>query len=178
VPEDATSEVVRLDDGDQDMELLRRVAEECGADVERAGVRSSIDPGVLLAIVTGGTATVALTLERWRDRRQGGQVIDLRPGATNPLRRDRGVLYGYVVVLLKDGRVEVHLKEPANHLAELVQHVVSTCLGAASDSGDGDGATGLDHVADLIKEIATGESTVQVHRDDPSGHGGAGVTGQ
>lgn len=164
--EETISEVVRLDDGDRDMALLRAIGRECGVRVEPAGVRSAVDPTTLLAIVTGGVALVALTIERWRERRQGGQVIDLRPGTKDVLYRDRGVLFGYVVIMLADGRVEVHLKEPINHLAAVVQQVVASGFGGDSESGDNTEIGAIDRVVTLIESITEGESTVHVDRED------------
>lgn len=110
-------------ESDLDERLLRQTADLCGATIRKGGVRAP-DPTSWLLIVGGSALIVGTVIERWQDRRQGGQVIDLRPGADPVLRRDPDVVFGYVVILLPDGRVDVQLREPEHQLATLVTHLV------------------------------------------------------
>jgi hypothetical protein len=149
---DQVSRIIQID-GDQDLALLREIAHEQGVSAEPAGVRAAIDPVTAMAIVTGAAYAVNATVERWRERRKGGQVVDLRPGAPKVVYRDRGVLFGYVVILLADGHVQVHLKEPADHLAQIIRQL--TEIGSAA---------GVDKAVDVIESITGDEAVIRVSR--------------
>jgi hypothetical protein len=116
--------------GSDDLAVLREVADEYGLTLELVRPR---DMGVVTAVfLVGVAAVVAQAVQTFTDRRQGGQVIDLRSGAT-PVRRDKGLLYGLIVVIAPDGQFEIRVWEPKNHLAEVVKDVLEavTSVGTA-----------------------------------------------
>jgi len=151
MPDDVTRQTVQLSVDEEG--LLRAIAEPLGLSIEPIGSRS-VDPTVLLFLV-GAPTLVTLALERFHDRRQGGQVIDLRPGAPSVVYRDRGVVYGLVVVLTADGQVRVEVKETADHLADIAGQVVKVVTNAASKE--------LDALADAVRQVSGTAVDVTVH---------------
>lgn len=150
--------------GDRDWELLVGIAVGCGVRVKKVGVRS-LDPVTYVELI-GGLGAVALVIERWGERRRGGQVVDLRPGAAKPVYRDPDVLFGYVVVLLADGRVEVQVKETANRLAEIVDHLMTAFAGSGGEDEEGT----VDKVISLLESLTGDDAGLRVERDQPA-HG-------
>jgi hypothetical protein len=62
------------------------------------------------------------------DRRKGGQVFDLRPGAPRLAYRTTDVMYGFVAIIGADGSVNVEVKEPKARFSndiELVRKLIS-----------------------------------------------------
>ena len=154
MPDDIDRETVEIDAAEEP--ILRDIAQSLGLSIEPIGSRT-LDPTLLLFLV-GAPAMIALALERFRDRRRGGQVIDLRPGAPSVVYRDRGVVFGLVVVFTADGEVRVEVKETADHLAEITQQVVKVVTTAAAKE--------LDAIADAVRSSTGTATNVTVHPTD------------
>ena len=73
------------------------------------------------------------------DQRRGGQVIDLRPGADPIARRDRGLIYGLILLVAVDGKVEVSVKEPKRMFGQVIEafkEVLGDLLGATAKEAE------------------------------------------
>jgi hypothetical protein len=145
---------LQLQDADEER-LLREIAAPLGVAVEAVKIRAP-DPSLIVYLV-GTAALVALAVERFHERRKGGQLVDLRPGASQLVRRDQGILYGYVVILTGDGQVRVEVKEPENQLSRVVTDVLS----AVAESQ----AASVEQLAELVATITGGEGEVTVSHD-------------
>jgi hypothetical protein len=120
-------------DGPDDLAVLRGVADEYGLTLEPVRPR---DMGVVTAVfLVGAAAVVSQAVQTFTDRRQGGQIIDLRPGAT-PVRRDKGLMYGLVLVIATDGKFEIKVWEPKNHLEEVVKDVLQALVAVGAGVGE------------------------------------------
>jgi hypothetical protein len=118
---------VDLNNSDE-LAVLRDVADDYGLTLEPVRPR---DMGVITAVfLVGAAAVVAQAVQTFADRKKGGQVIDMRPGAT-PVRRDKGLLYGLILVITPDGQFEIKVWEPKNHLAEVVKDVLEAIRSVA-----------------------------------------------
>jgi hypothetical protein len=106
--------IVSPDEADE----LEALAREAGATVTRATPRA-IDLGTITLIIIGGLAVVAAA-QSAIERRRGGQVIDLRPGAPTPFYRSRDLHYGLILIITADGGVQITVHEPSEMLSKVV----------------------------------------------------------
>lgn len=150
-------QLVRLED-EQDLEALRATASEYGLVVELTSVR---DLGVgMAAFLVGAGAVVAAAIRSHAERRQGGQVIDLRPGA--PLvRRDRGLQYGLILIVVGEGQIELRVWQPQDQLTAVVTDVLQ-----ALSATNGSSARAIGNV--VAKAVGARGETI-VHEEDASG---------
>lgn len=115
-------------DDPRDAEAFRKAAAEFGLTVtEEPSDAEHIAPLIILAI-GGGAAAVAGALTYWSQLRKGGQMIDLRESPPK-VWRDKGLVYGLVVVVLQDGSVKIEVHEPKGFFLE----VVNSVIGAVKD---------------------------------------------
>lgn len=118
---------------DQDeLELLKQyVAGEPGLELE---VAEEPEPGfaplLIIGLVGAGTV-VAGAVSYLAEVRRGGQVIDLREGH-ELARRDKGVVYGLVIIVATDGTVKVDVKEPKGYFATVFKDVLEALQGTAA----------------------------------------------
>ncbi len=108
---------------------------------------SAIGLAIVIAFAVG---TVVYLL----DKRKGGQVIDLRPGAPKPFYRTKEVEYGLVVIFATDGKVTVEVKEPRG----LFGQVVDALKGILTDLGK----SGVEAAAKAATELVGDAATVKV----------------
>jgi hypothetical protein len=109
-----------------DIDDVRKLAMDNNAEVEVVDQEGFTGFEVLLVII-GANAAVDKVLDEI-DRRKGGQVFDLRPGAPRLAYRTTDVMYGFVAIIGADGSVNVEVKEPKARFSndiELVRKLIS-----------------------------------------------------
>src|SRR6266702_5642089 len=82
-----------------------------------------IEPVAGVTVILLGSALAVGTVANLLDRRKGGQVIDLRPGASRVLYRSRDLIYGLVVLVAIDGTVTIQVREPKGMFGTVVAAV-------------------------------------------------------
>ncbi|MFF6954693.1 hypothetical protein ACFZAD_39595 [Streptomyces iakyrus] len=87
-----------------------------------------------VTLILLGTATAVGAVQHALEQRKGGQVIDLRPGASKALYRTADVVYGTVVIIAEDGSVTVEVKEPDGMFGKVMSTLPQLVSG-------GDGST-------------------------------------
>jgi hypothetical protein len=107
-----TRSVLVLDPAE--LPALRVLAAVQGVEVREVPSRG-IEPVTTVTVLLLGAAVLHV-IEQYR----GGQLIDLRPGAREPVSRTRKVVYGTVVVIAVDGTVTVEVKEPDGLFGKLI----------------------------------------------------------
>lgn len=117
----------------EDLPEIRKTAAEHGVDITELPV-VGVEPVSAVALVLIGSALAVSVVQRAIDARQGGQVIDLRPGASKNFYRSRGVVYGLVVIIGSDGTVTVDVKEPDGNFREIVEVVAKLTMSLAEIS--------------------------------------------
>src|SRR5437879_5201742 len=82
----------------EDVNLLRQIAEEDGLQVELSlEPEFVIETGLLVIGIIGGAGAVAGAINYGREKRRGGQVIDLtKTSDEERFRRVKGLQYGLV----------------------------------------------------------------------------------
>jgi hypothetical protein len=128
-----------------DLALLQACAAEFQIAVqveEAAEGTTELAPLVVVALI-GSAAFVAGTVAYFQDRRKGGQMIDLRPNAVKIAWRDRGVVYGLIVIVTEDGKVRVEVKEPKTFFGQVIKDVLDalTNIGQRGTSAVAAGAS-------------------------------------
>ena len=116
--------VVTIDPEDLDHVLSLARAREVEVEVHEPGERvghGGEHPAVTVLLL-GGVRGVSAVLDAI-ERRQGGQVIDLRQGPTPVFSRDRGIAYGVVLILTADEGFEVQVHQPRESLSQIVDAV-------------------------------------------------------
>lgn len=89
-----------------------------------------------IAVVLLGSALAINTVSRLLEERKGGQMIDLRAGATRSVCRSRDVQYGLIVVLADDGSVTIRSKDSHDKLGSIVESMGTLAKGKADVSAD------------------------------------------
>jgi len=111
--------------------LLRQIAREHGVRIERSEDRTGVEVVVVLAVVGAATA-VAGAIADYLERRKGGQVIDMRKDANTVAYRDKGVVYGVIVIIADDGKVTVDVKEPKGYYLQLISEILTSLTSIAT----------------------------------------------
>ncbi len=137
----------------EDLTQARRVAAANGVDVEEIDVRGIEPVSTVTLLLFGATAAVA-TVVYLLENAKGGQVIDLRPGASATFYRSKDLVYGLVVVLATDGKVTVEVKEPRGMFGP----VVDTLKDIVADHGK----AGIEQVGREAKRAVGGAADVNV----------------
>jgi hypothetical protein len=134
-----------------DLEEARAAAREHGVELDRAQLKT-IEPisGIMLVLV--GSALAVAAVLRVIEQRKGGQIIDMRPGASKLAYRSRDVLYGLVIIIVLDGTVSVEVKEPTSLFAEIVAALIS----ALTEAGSTDSAS----VQSIATQVAAGRAEI------------------
>jgi hypothetical protein len=134
-----------------DVDFIQSIAAEHGLEAQvlpQTGFEPVSTVTVLLFGATAAFGAVMYLLEQ----RKGGQVIDLRRGATPPVYRDRNLQYGLVLVYTRDGRVTVDVKEPKGAFGTVVDAIRAATVGL--------GEAGAEAVASVVRASVDDEITV------------------
>ncbi len=147
--ETESNEVVVVDQAE--VNYLECVAAEQGVEIERLPIRG-FEPITIVTLSLTGTPLAVSTVVYLLDRRKGGQVVDLRPGAPKTVYRSTDVTYGLVVIIAADGATKVDVREPKGmfgHVSELIVSLVGELVGK-----------GTEEVADVVGSHARDIATV------------------
>lgn len=146
---------IRLDD-DVDVDAARTAAATAGLELEvevpAAPPPDELDLEVLdpvTAVLIGGAAIAAgkFVLDWW-ERRKGGLIIDLRPGAEHEISRNPTVPGGYVLTFTVDGEVTIDVKDQPKDAAErLLGEIAGGAFGTVQAVVDAAGAGGAAVIA-------------------------------
>lgn len=121
----------------EELEILREeVAKHAEVDLEVIPQETPGFATVIVVALIGVPAAVGLiggTLAYIKDRRMGGQIIDLREGM-QLARRSADVVYGLIVIIAADGKVTVDVKEPKGFFAVVVTDVLGAVQNIATKS--------------------------------------------
>jgi hypothetical protein len=133
-----------------EVEFVTLAAKERGAQVQRLNVRN-IEPVTTVTLVVIGSAALVGMISYLLEQRRGGQVIDLA-GPEPKFYRDRGLIYGLVVVKLQDGNIKIEVREPRGLLGQ----VMDTLRGMVGDLAK----TAADVGAKRVQAALGGHATV------------------
>lgn len=144
-PDNPTQLRLRFDDA-AELDELKQLASSVGLSAQEGSedsgeLSSDIEP-VTMLLIGGGVLAAAKFLTDWLDKRQGGMVVDQRPGADNEVRRDKGVPAGYVVVFPKDGgkaQISIH-DQPKDAVERLLADIVSGAFSTSAELAKAAGA--------------------------------------
>jgi len=153
VAEEEIREIVEVRDG-RDRQLLVDLADEYGARLGDVGVRT-LDPTTFAELI-GGVTVLRLIIERWQDRRRGGQIIDLRSGAEKIAYRDADLLFGYVVMFLPDGRVDVQVNDK-DRVNDFVERLIAAFTKGRTTAT-------VDNVVPLLNSLGAEDAQLRIER--------------
>ena len=95
----------------EDLEYVRQAAVDNGVSIEEIP-SEGFEPITTVTLALLGASAAVATVLHLIERRKGGQVIDLRPGAPKPIYRTPDLQFGLVLIHRLDGTVSVEVKEP------------------------------------------------------------------
>lgn len=117
-----------------------------------------ISAGITLVLI--GSALAVATIVRVLEQRKGGQVVDLRPGATKQLYRSSELLYGLIAIFTPDGQVTVEVKEPTTMFSEVVALITKVAVEKTLSN--------VGEVRDAVTDALTsGSATTSVTHNPP-----------
>ncbi|NUK11748.1 hypothetical protein HRW18_27990 [Streptomyces lunaelactis] len=119
--QEQVEEVIIVDQGD--VEALREFASEHDVKTQEIPI-FGIEPITTVTLVIIGSAVAVAVVQHWLEVRKGGQVIDLRTDIPG-MYRNKGLLYGLVLILTKDGSFSVEVKEPKLMFGEVINSITS-----------------------------------------------------
>lgn len=125
-----------------ELDLLREEAAAHGVVVEElAGPDGFVAETVAVTVLLLGAATAVGAVVHLLERRRGGQVFDLRPGAPTPIYRSRDLQFGLVAVLKTDGTVSVEVHEPKGMFGVVVEALAGQLAALATQDAPTAAAT-------------------------------------
>ena len=130
MPGETVNELLIIDA--DELEYVEEVAAEHDVSLRRLEQRG-FEPVTAIALSIAGAAAAVATVVYLLDRRRGGQVVDLRPGAPRTIYRSQDVLFGLVVVITATGTVSVQVREPRGmfgQVTELITGLVGDMAGS------------------------------------------------
>lgn len=137
----------------EELELVKaEVEKEPDAEVQILEQGEGIAPLIVILII-GSVGLVGGTVDYILDRRQGGQVIDLREEGEKRQYRSKDVKYGLVVIYAADGKVTVEVHEPRGFFGTVVKDVTDALAGIVTKTAEA--------VAKAAKEAAGDKGTVK-----------------
>ena len=148
-----TRRIVIVDPGDVD--LVKRLAAENGVEASELRVKG-LEPVTTVTFVLVGAVAAVATVAHLVEAHKGGQLIDLRANAPQPICRTRNVVYGLVVIISDEGKVSVEVKEPK----EMFGTVIEALQKIAVDVG----SAGIDAIADSAKQKFGSDIAVSLDR--------------
>ncbi len=144
----------------EDLPTLRQVASSNGVEVHEVQQRE-FEPATMIMLVLVGGALAIASVTHALEVRKGGQIIDLRPGASMPIYRSKDLLYGLILVFAVDGKVSVQAHEAKGTFDLISEKLIAALPGLA-------GAKSADVQHTLSDEIASGAVVVNVTEENPA----------
>jgi hypothetical protein len=114
-----------------DVPVVRDLATARGVAVEEVPERG-IEPVSTATLVLVGVAAAISGVRQALERRKGGQMIDLRPGAKKLAYRTADLQYGIVVIVAWDGTVTVRIDKPDDVFEKVISSLPKLLPGGAS----------------------------------------------
>lgn len=140
--EEATREILVIDL--DELGEVETLAAEHGVEVTKIPPFRGMDAETVALLLVGVAAAIA-ALGQELERRRGGQVFDLRPGAARPIYRTKDLGYGFVTIFAADGTVRIAQYQPKTIVGEL-----TAALGSL---GSDDRQTTVDEVVEAIESV-------------------------
>lgn len=151
-----------------DLPVVRDLASAHGVVVEEVPERG-IEPVSTVTLVLVGMAVAISSVRQALERRKGGQMIDLRPGAAKLAYRTADLAYGIVVIVARDGTVTVRIDKPDDVFEKVISSLPKLLPGGTSTKQAARVvAEALGSGAEVEAEEATGDDT-----EDASPDGGS-----
>lgn len=136
-----------------DREYALKVAQAEGVEVKEMEV-VGIEPVLTITLAIFGTAAAVGAVAHLIEVHKGGQIIDLRPGAPKVAYRDKGVVYGTVIILATDGKVTVEVHEPKGLFGQVMDALTKVTVDVAT--------AGIDAIGDAAKNAVGDKADVKV----------------
>ena len=138
-----SEEVITIDTSQ--LAHARQVASDHSVEVHELP-QMGFEPVTTVTLVLIGGAAAVGAVVHILEQRKGGQVVDLRKGATKQVYRTPDVVYGTVVILTNDGGATVEVREPQGLLAQVVAKLVELATGGAEP-------TAVEAITTLVREF-------------------------
>lgn len=133
------------------------LAADHGVEVTKIPPFRGMDAETVALLLVGLTGAIA-ALGQEIERRRGGQVFDLRSGATKPMYRTQDLGYGFVTIFAADGTVRITQYQPTTIVGELTA--------ALSSLGSDNRPTTVDEVVEAIGSTpSTASLKLEVAKD-------------
>jgi hypothetical protein len=107
MPEQVATETLLVSDAE--LAIVHEFAAKHGVAVEEVPQRG-VSPIDLIPVAIIGLPVTVSTVVHLVDQLRGGQVIDLRPHGRQTFYRTTDLMYGHVVVLALDGKVNIEVR--------------------------------------------------------------------
>jgi hypothetical protein len=151
-----------------DVPVVRDLASAHGVDIEEVSERG-IEPVSTATLVLVGVAVAISSVRQALERRKGGQMIDLRPGAEKLAYRTADLAYGIVVIVARDGKVTVRIDKPDDVFEKVISSLPKLLPGGTSTK---QAARVVEETLGSDAEVETDEATDD-DTEDPSSDGEA-----
>lgn len=138
-----------------DVPIVRDLASARGVVVKEYSERG-IEPVSTTTLALVGTAAAISGLRQALERRKGGQMIDLRPGAEKLAYRTTDLEYGIVVIIAGDGKVTVKINKPDDVFEKVISALPKLLPGGTTKQ----------QAARVIEETLGSDAEVEAADDD------------
>jgi hypothetical protein len=157
-------EFVTLEAGE--LAFLEEVATQHGVSIEPLETKA-LEPLSMVTLIVLGAPLAVTTVMRVLDEHRGGQVIDLRPGATRLAYRTRDLMYGLILIHTLDGTIQIERVNTRTAFSELVEAVARVAVGGAGEDHATDAVRGR-----LERQLPAGQARVDTQPTRPGPDGG------
>ena len=117
----------------EDLQYVIGLAADHDVEVEEAEVHG-IEPVITVTLLLFGATAAVAAVQQFIETHKGGQVIDLRPTAPKFAYRDKGVVYGIVIIIATDGKVTVEVHEPKGMFGQVMEALTKVAVDTAKAS--------------------------------------------
>lgn len=128
------SREIRIRLEDNLVHMAHQSAKDARVDISVEPKPEVIDPFTVIVVGGGSSPDRQVCVDLW-DRLRGGMVIDLRPSASELVRRDSSIPAGFVVIFATDGngvKIEVH-DAPKDASERLLERIIDGTLSSAAE---------------------------------------------
>ncbi len=137
----------------EDREYVLGLAREHDVEAEEAEVHG-IEPVITVTLLLFGAAAAVGAVQQLVESHKGGQMIDLRPNAPKIAYRDKGVVYGTVIMIATDGKVTVEVHEPKGMFGQVMEALTKVAVDTATAS--------IEAIGEAAKKIVGDKADVRV----------------
>lgn len=141
---------IRLGVPAQGVPDVTAAAEGQAVDLQVEANTHVLDP-ITWVLLGGGVVALVKITSDLIERRRGGVIIDLRPGATRELRRSQDAPAGWVFVFAADGTVKIETRDaPRDAMERLLTSMTSGVIKGAIEINEA-----------AINELGPGKASVE-----------------